>query len=334
MITRRTFLTDMALITAGLMVPPTGFSLNRDKWGDVLPLRMLGSTGENVTMLGVGGYHVGWTTEKDAQDVIETAIELGIRFFDTANNYGKGLSESRYGKYLIPKYRDQIFLMTKTQAPDYKTAKKEIEHSLSRMKVDQVDLLQMHSLKDPDDVDYRVNNGVIKALDEAIKEKKVKYIGFTCHQNPAAMLRMLEHIEGNTLFSTAQMPINVVDAISDQSFIADVLPKLIDKKIGVFAMKTLADGRFFKHKQVNEKVIWTTNNPVVPDRISIEEAMQFAWSLPISCLITGAENAGLLREKVAFAKKLVTLPAEERTALVQKIANYDLKQKVEYYKKT
>ena len=112
----------MAGITTGLMLP-WGLSMNgmnskKDRLGELLPMRKLGTTGEMVTMLGVGGYHIGWTTEKDAQEVIEYAMESGIRFFDTAHSYGKGISEERYGKFLIPKYREDIFLMTKTLAKD------------------------------------------------------------------------------------------------------------------------------------------------------------------------------------------------------------------------
>ncbi|HKK81808.1 MAG TPA: aldo/keto reductase, partial [Prolixibacteraceae bacterium] len=147
---RREFLLKMASLTAALTLPihwsHGSPSTRSDKFGNLLPLRKLGTTGEKVTMLGVGGYHVGWTSEKDAQEVIETAINGGIRFFDTAHNYGNGASEERYGKYLIPKYRDSIFLMTKSQAHDGKSLMKEFELSLKRLKTDYVDLLQIHSL--------------------------------------------------------------------------------------------------------------------------------------------------------------------------------------------
>ncbi|MBE9517061.1 MAG: aldo/keto reductase, partial [Bacteroidetes bacterium] len=116
---RRDFLKQMAMLTGSLMLPVSSFAgSNKDKWGEILPLRTLGKTGEKVTMLGLGGYHVGWTTEKDAREVIEKAMEGGIRFFDTAESYGKGGSEIRYGKYLVPKYRDDIFIMSKSTAKD------------------------------------------------------------------------------------------------------------------------------------------------------------------------------------------------------------------------
>ena len=115
---RRLFLKQLAALTGSIMIAPiSGFAeTGKDKWGKILPLRTLGKTGQNVTMLGLGGFHVGWTTEKDAQEVIETAIEGGIRFFDTAESYDKGGSEIRYGKYLVPKYRDEVFIMSKSLA--------------------------------------------------------------------------------------------------------------------------------------------------------------------------------------------------------------------------
>ena len=110
---RRLFLKQLAMATGALLASDEILAASKkDKWGKVLPRRRLGKTNEYVTMLGVGGAHVGWTSERDAQEVIETAIEGGIRFFDTAESYAKGGSETRYGKYLIPKYRDNIFLMT------------------------------------------------------------------------------------------------------------------------------------------------------------------------------------------------------------------------------
>ena len=192
---RRDFIRKMTAATAALSLPIgfgcSGNSVVTDKFGSLLPLRKLGTTGEKVTMLGVGGFHIGWTTEKDAVEVIEAAMEGGIRFFDTAHNYGKGLSEERYGKFLIPKYKDSIFLMTKTQAKDGESLLKEVDLSLKRMKTDQVDLLQLHSFQSPEDVDNRIENGVIDAILKVKESGKARYIGFTGHRNPYAHNRML-----------------------------------------------------------------------------------------------------------------------------------------------
>ena len=178
---RRQFLKKLTGLTAGIMVPfphvtfgKTNFS---DKWGDLLPLRKLGRTGVNVTMLGVGGYHIGWTTEKDAQAVIEAAMEGGIRFFDSAESYGPHTSEIRYGKYLTPKYREEVFIMTKSTARDAKTMQEHLDASLKRLNTDYLDLWQVHSVQDPDDVDTRIENGVFDVVIKAKEDGKVKHVG-------------------------------------------------------------------------------------------------------------------------------------------------------------
>ena len=337
MSSRRIFLHKLALLTSGMLVPWESLYARslaqQDKWGRLLPLRKVGSTGIDVTMLGVGGYHVGWTTEKDAQDVIETALAKGIRFFDSAYSYGNGQSERRYGKYLVPKYREEVFIMTKSTAKNYKTAREELEESLRRLKVDQVDLWQIHSLQSPEDTDARIENGVLRLAEEALKEGKTRFVGFTGHRNPYAHLRMLEQAGESGLFSTVQMPVNLVDAASEHSFVRQVAPRIIEANIGLLAMKTLADGRFFGKKTVNEKVVWESENPVVPGQISIRDALHFAWSLPVSVLITGAENAKLLKGKIKLAKKFTEISETDRLALLDRLATFAAEGKVEYYKK-
>ncbi|MEX0325858.1 MAG: aldo/keto reductase [Puniceicoccaceae bacterium] len=303
-----------------------------DSLGEVLPLRPLGRTGEKVTLLGIGGFHVGWTSERDAAEVIEAALEGGIRFFDSAESYQQGESERRYGKYLTPNYRDHVFLMTKTQARDAKTAREHLEGSLKRMKTDYIDLWQMHALRDPDDVDGRLQEGVLDVVMKAKEEGKVRFIGFTGHNNPEAHLRILEKTSGSDPFDTCQMPVNAID-MSYHSFTEQVTPILLKRNIGLLAMKTLADGRFFAMKSnLRRGVVWRSDDPAIPNRLSIRDAMHFAWSLPISTLITGAENASLVREKVDLARAYSGMTEEERMELIAKVA--DLADgKVEYYKR-
>ncbi|NDV62862.1 aldo/keto reductase [Puniceicoccales bacterium CK1056] len=335
---RRGFLTTLATAAPAVVMSghPGDKSGNvtseHDALGSILPKRRLGRTGEQVTMLGIGGYHVGWTSEKDAVEVIEAAMEGGIRFFDTAEAYQQGESEIRYGKYLTPKYRDHIYLMTKTQARDAKTAREHLEGSLRRMKTDHLDLWQLHTLRNPDDVDGRLQEGVLEVLIKAKEEGKVRHIGFTGHTNPEAHLHILEKTAGSDPFDTCQMPVNVIDP-SYHSFIEQVLPSLQEKNIGLLAMKTLADGRFLGIKTMpNRGAIWRTDDPAVPNRLSIRDALHFAWSLPVSVLITGAENASLVREKVDMAKTFTGMTAEERLELVNRVA--DLADgKIEYYKR-
>jgi predicted aldo/keto reductase-like oxidoreductase len=297
----------------------------------MLPLRKLGKTGEEVTMLGLGGYHVGWTTEKDAQEVIETALEGGIRFFDTAESYDNGGSEVRYGKYLVPKYRDEIFLMTKTGARNGKMAREHLEGSLKRLKCDYLDLWQVHSLRTPDDVDDRIKNEVLEVFQKAKSEGKVRHIGFTGHQNPFAHTQMLKKTVDEDIFETVQMPINVIDS-HFHSFIENVLPIAVERNFGILAMKTLSDGRFFKIKKQRDNIPWETNDPLVPNHITVKEALNFVWSLPVSVLITGAENKNLLLEKIDLAREFTKYNESDRMNLVQRVSE-KAGDSVEYYKK-
>lgn len=330
---RRDFLRKLAASTAALTLPfdiGKSFAGNPDPGRQLLPLRKLGNTGENITMLGIGGFHIHWTSERDAREVINTALENGIRFFDTAESYGPHVGEIKYGKFLIPEHREEIFLMTKTQAKDAKTAREHLEGSLRRMKTDYLDLWQMHSLSTPADVDERLDNGVLDVFLEAKQSGKVRFIGFTGHQNPKAHLRILERTRDMDIWDAAQMPINPLDAASKHSFVNDVLPVLVEKKMGVLAMKTLADGRFFAQKNQHS---FTTETPIIPDRFSITDALNFAWSLPVSTLITGAENKEFLLEKIRLAKQFTQLSESDRSEIIERVADLDVYGKFEYYKK-
>lgn len=329
---RREFLKKMAGLTAGLALPSylTGLtSTNSDRFGELLPLRYLGKTGIPVTILGVGGFHIHWTTERDGQEVIMTALENGVRFFDTAESYGPHVSEIKYGKFLTPNYRDIVFLMSKSTARDAKTAREHLEGSLKRMKTDYLDLWQIHSLSSPEDVDERISNGVLDVFLEAKSSGKVRFIGFTGHRNPLAHLHLLERTRDMDIWDASQMPINPLDAASEYSFTRDVLPELVKRDIGVLAMKTLADGRFFAKKNQHQ---WETDTPIVPDVLSIADTQNFAWSLPVSTLITGAENKEFMDEKVHMARGFRKLNETDRSQLIDKVSDLSVYGKLEYYK--
>jgi len=331
---KRDFLKSMTGLTAGVLLPfkgPAGNMKNRDRLGEILPLRKLGKTGKEVTMLGVGGYHVGWTTERDAQEVIEAALEGGVRFFDNAESYGPHTGEIRYGKYLTPKYRDLVFLMTKSFSKDVKTARKHFEESLKRMNTDYLDLWQIHSLQSPEDVDVRLKDGFLELVRELKESGKVKHVGFTGHADPNAHVRMFEQSKDTDIFDTVQMPVNLVDMSYHESFFKKVFPLAMEKNMAVLAMKTLADGRFFSKKDMNGKEVWKSDDPAV-GRISLKEALYFVWSLPVSVLITGAENATLIREKIELARNFKPQTEKEREKLIKKVADLAEGGKIEYYK--
>ena len=325
---RRIFLKSLAGLTAGILLPRQVFAnkseKSSDRLGELLPVRVLGRTGESVTMLGVGGWHIGRMNERDAQETIEVALEEGVRFFDTAESYQSGGSESRLGQLLTPKYRDVVFLMTKTTATDGDTAKRHLEESLRRLATEYLDLWQVHAVSNPEDVDNRINHGVLDAMVEAKESGKTRYIGFTSHTRPSAHLRVLEKTD---VFDTCQMPANVADP-SYESFIEGVLPKLVEHKIGVLAMKSLANGGFFGGSRHGEH----GDNPrLVPHRVSIAEAIHFVWSLPVSVLITGPDNVEHMKEKIKLARSFIRMNEKQRQALVKKVADL-AGQRVEFYK--
>jgi aryl-alcohol dehydrogenase-like predicted oxidoreductase len=323
---RRTFLASLAawMGIAGLRPRAARDAPTRDRLGELLPTRALGRTGRSVTMLGLGGWHIGRMSERDAQATIEGALEGGVRFFDSAESYQDGLSEARLGAFLVPRYRDVAFLMTKTTAPDAATAERHLESSLRRLKAEYLDLWQMHAVGDADDADSRIAKGVVGVMERAKASGKVRHIGFTGHARPSAHQRVLERTR---VFEVCQMPINVADP-GYESFVEGVVPRLVERGMGVLAMKTLANGGFFGGSAHGEH---GSNPKLVPDRLGIGEALRFAWSLPVSVLITGPDNPAQLREKIALARAFEPLDAGARASLVQRVADLAGK-RVEFYK--
>lgn len=330
MIDRRAFLKSMASLTTGVLLSSACAesdeedTTNSDRLGPLLPTRRLGRTGEAVTMLGIGGWHIGDMEEKEAQKTIETALEGGVRFIDSAESYQGGRSETRLGKLLVPKYRDDVFLMTKTRAENAEDAWKHLEGSLTRLNTDRLDLWQMHSVQNPADVNERINNGVLDVLLEAKATGKTRYIGFTGHASPAAHERVLEQTD---IFDTCQLAMNLVD-VGYESFIERVVPILIERNIGIIGMKALANGGFFGGSQHGRH---GPNPKVVPDRVSISEAIRFIWSLPVSTLVTGPDNAEQMQEKIDIAKNFTGMEDDERQALIEKVEDM-AGTTVEFYK--
>ena len=329
MIDRRAFLKSLAGLTTGILLSSTSAEggeekSDSDRLGALLPTRRFGRTGEAVTMLGVGGWHIGDMEEAEAQKTIETALEGGVRFFDTAEGYQNGGSESRLGKLLVPKYRDDVFLMTKTRARDANEAWEHLEGSLSRLNTDRLDLWQVHAVRNPADVDERVENGVLDVMLEAKETEKTRYIGFTGHSSPAAHQRVLEKTD---IFDACQLSMNLVD-VSYESFIESVVPTLVERNIGVIGMKALANGGFFGGSQHGRH---GPNPKVVPNRVSVSEAVRFVWSLPVSTLVTGPDNAKQMQEKIDIARDFIGMEDDERQKLIEKVEDM-AGTTVEFYK--
>src|SRR5881296_2780269 len=211
--------------------------------------RDLGTTGEKVSAIGVGGWHLGLShvDEKLAIRIVRMALDRGINFLDNCWDYNNGASETRMGKALRDGYREKAFLMTKIDGRSKKEAARQLQESLRRLGVDHIDLVQHHEIlryEDPHRIFHE--EGANAALVEARAAGKIRYIGFTGHKDPRIHLHMLEVAKENGFsFDTVQMPLNVMDA-HYRSFEQLVLPELAKQHIGALGMKPLANGLILK----------------------------------------------------------------------------------------
>lgn len=307
-----------------------------DKIGNTLPLRRFIRDGEKVTSFCLGGFHVGLPDDPaEAEKLIERAIELGVRFFDNARRYHNGRSEEYMGKFLVPKYRDEIFLMTKSHARNGEDAWKHLDESLQAYNTDQIDLWQMHHISTPEDVDNRINNGVLDVFLEAKAKKKVRYIGFTGHRNPKTHLHLLSFLKERGIdMDATQMPLNVCDP-SFESFQTQVLPELLEREYGVIAMKTMAGGSMLgKRIDTTPKSIKTEDIPDLSKiaGISREEMHQYVYSLPVSTLCSGCETIAELEHNVDVLKNFHQLSDDQMEKLIG-LAKSSAGMTVENYKR-
>lgn len=318
---RRDFIKKAASLTAfGLVANWASAVPTSDKLGVVLPKRQLIRNGEKVTSFCLGGYHLGFTeSPRDAQEMIERAMELGVRFFDNARKYHDGRSEEYMGKFLTPKYRDEIFLMSK--APD-RTAvgvRQQLEDSLRTLKTDYLDLWQIHALQTPQDVENRIKAGILDVFLEAKEQGKVRYIGFTGHRNPKTHLYFLKRLkELGVELDTVQMPLNVCDP-SFESFQHDVLPVLLEREYGVIAMKTMAGGSMMGGRiDTTPQDIRTKDIPDVVSKTQLTHANlhQYVYSLPVSSLCSGCRFTYELEDNVKVLNEFRKLSEGDMERLV------------------
>jgi predicted aldo/keto reductase-like oxidoreductase len=269
-----------------------------------LQYRVLGETGEKVSAIGIGGWHLGLphVDEQLSIRIVRTAIDRGINFMDNSWDYNNGISEIRMGKALRDGYRDRVFLMTKIDGRSKKAAAKQLDESLQRLDTDHIDLVQHHEIlrfEDP----HRIfdADGANVALVEAQKAGKIRYIGFTGHKDPHIHLHMLEVADENGYkFDTAQMPLNVMDG-HYRSFEKLVVPELVKKKIGVLGMKSMANGIILKSKTVTPM-----------------ECLHYALNLPTSVVITGVDSIDILEQALEAWRTFHAYSEAEVKALLAK----------------
>jgi predicted aldo/keto reductase-like oxidoreductase len=281
--------------------------------------RALGRTGEEVSVIGLGGHHIGrQKDEKDSIEIIRAAVDGGINFMDNCWDYHDGGSEVRMGKALKDGYRKKVFLMTKIDGRTKKAAAEQIHQSLKRLQTEVIDLLQFHEvirLEDPDRIFAK--GGAMEAVLAAKKAGKVRFIGFTGHKDPLVHLRMLEVAEGHGFrFDAVQMPLNVLDA-HFRSFEKKVLPVLVEKGIGVLGMKSMGDGLVLKSKAA-----------------TAVECLHYAMTLPTSTVITGIDSMKILEQDLKAVKKFEPLTEKQVTALLARTAKAAAQGKFERFKTT
>ena len=283
-----------------------------------MPRRQLGRTGESVSCIGMGGYHIALPRIDEALGIrlIRSALDRGITFLDNCWDYNEGNSEIRMGKALADGYRDRAFLMTKIDGRTKKAAALQIDESLARLRTDRIDLVQFHEIVRFDDPDrIFAEEGAIHAALEAKEAGKIRYIGFTGHKDPHIHLRMLEvAAENNFHFDTAQMPINVMDA-HFRSFTQHVVPEMVRHGVGVLAMKTMGDGFILRSKTV-----------------TAIECLHFALHQPTSVVITGIDSMEVLDQAFEAARSFKPFTSPQLDELLAKTKDAAARGKYEPFK--
>jgi predicted aldo/keto reductase-like oxidoreductase len=288
--------------TVALTVAPT---LSRTAGPGEVPGRKLGRTGATISMVGVGGAHLGLqATEQESIAIIRKAIDGGITFLDNCWDYNGGQSELRMGKALRDGYRARSFLMTKIDGRDAKTAQQQIDESLQRLQTDHLDLLQLHEVIRADDPARAfAKGGAIEAMIAAQKAGKARFLGFTGHKSPAIHLSMLDAAQAHGFrFDAVQLPLNVMDA-HVEGFEKRVLPRLVNEEIGVLGMKSMGDSFILKSGAAQP-----------------EECLRYSMSLPTSVVITGMDAVDRVDQALRITRGFKPFTEAEIAKLLRRTA--------------
>ena len=303
----------------GAFATAAAISLNREASAantEEIPRRALGRTGEQVSIIGIGGFHLSIPSEKEAIAIVRRGIDGGITFVDNCWDYADGKSEERAGKALRDGYRERAFLMTKIDGRTAQSAMKQLDESLMRLQTDHVDLLQFHEIIRPNDpARIFAKGGAIEALVKAREQGKTRFIGFTGHKSPTLHQSMLDAAaQYGFRFDAVQLPLNVMDAHHD-SFEKKILPGLVKDEIAVLGMKPLGAPYILDSKTV-----------------SAVDCLRYAMSLPVSVTITGIDSLKVLDQAFAVARGFKPLSQEQRLAMLAKTQKAASDGKFERYK--
>ncbi len=308
---RRDFLKVSAASALGLaLAGPAAAKTPPSRNG--MPYRSLGKTGVDVSLLCLGGYHIGVNslTDEEAVRLMRTAVDEGVNFFDNAWQYNNGRSEERMGLALKDGYREKVFLMTKHKSRDRASAQKHLEDSLRRLQVDVIDLWQFHEVCLPGEPEGIYNGGPLEYALEAKAQGKIRFIGFTGHNLPGIHK---ETIERGFAWDTVQLPINVYGT-HFRPF-EDVLPIANKKGIGIIAMKSMAGGPILKTKGA-----------------TAEECLRYTMSQPVSAVCSGMDSLDILKQNLALAKNFKPMEKAEIAALLERTKPFATAGEHEWYK--
>ena len=305
-----------ALAAPLLAAAPDPLELS-DVGPDKIPRKPFGKTNERLSVIGLGGFSLGSTPSfKEAEQILNGAIDAGVNFLDNAWEYHDGRAEEWMGRALKGR-RDKVFLMTKvcTHGRDKKVAMEQLEQSLKRLQTDHLDLWQIHEVVYDNDPDLHfAKGGVVEALEEAKKAGKVRFVGFTGHKHPAIHLKMLAH---DFPFDSVQMPLNCFDS-SYRSFEKHVLPEALKRGMAALGMKSMGGG----------------GQPILQGAVTAQEALHYAMSLPVAVTISGIDSLTVLKQNLAVARGFTPLSAEEMDALRKRCAEAAGDGHLELYKST
>jgi uncharacterized protein len=319
---RRDFLKTASVAAAGSVAPSGAQStpssnVTRRPGSPNMMYRELGRTGERVSAIGIGGYHLGKQQDpSESSRLLRAAIDRGITFMDNCWDYNGGISEVRMGHALRDGYRQKVFLMTKIDGRDKNTAARQIEQSLGRLQTDVIDLLQFHEVIRLDDPDVIfAPGGAIEAVREAKQAGKIRYIGFTGHKDPSVHLRMFETADKHSFhFDTVQMPINVMDA-HFRSFLNGVAPVAQEHGTAILAMKTFGDPYILQ------------SNTVSP-----MEALHFGLNSPASVVITGIDSPAILDQAFEAVQNFRPMDRQQVAAILAKTKEAAMSGRFELFK--
>ena len=311
-ITRRKFIASVttgavALGAAASLQPLKGFAAPEES--SLIPKRPLGRTGYHASLFSLGGQAMLDRAghEEEAVAIINRALDLGVNYLDTAALYGGGVSEKNVGSVMKTR-RKEVYLATKTIQRDYDGAMRDLEKSLKQLQTDHIDCWQLHTVRSKEDEEKVFgNNGALKALQKARDEKIVRFLGITGHKQPFVLKRSLERFP----FDTILMALNPADRSmpdneNDASFIKNLLPLAVEKKMGIIGMKVAAGGAMFKGSGFG----------------SMEQSMNYVLSLPISTIVVGISKLEELAENVKYARQFKQLAPEETVKIEEAYRPY------------